>query len=42
LENDPSEKYDVAAKHPAVLAEIQGLVEKHKIGMQPASSQLEL
>ncbi len=42
LEIDPSEKYDVAAKNPAVLKEIQALVEKHKAGMQPAPSQLEL
>jgi arylsulfatase A len=42
LEIDASERFDVAAKNPAVLQEIQALIEKHKAGMQPAASQLEL
>jgi arylsulfatase A-like enzyme len=41
LEVDPSEKYNVAAANPQVLARIAALVEKHKAGMQPAASQLE-
>jgi len=42
LEVDPGENYNVAAKHPEVLAEIAALVEKHKAGMKPAPTQLEL
>jgi hypothetical protein len=42
LEIDPGENYNVAAKHPEVLAEINALVGKHKAGMKPAPSQLEL
>ena len=42
LDIDPSENYNVAAKHPEVLAEIKVLVEKHRAGMKPAPSQLDL
>jgi arylsulfatase A len=42
LEVDPGESYNVAAKHPQVLAEINALVEKHRAGMQPAKSQVDL
>ena len=42
LDNDPGENYNVAAAHPEVLTEIGKLVEKHKAGMKPAESQLEL
>jgi len=38
---DPSEKWNVAAKHPEVLAEIQKAVAEHKANMAPAKSQLE-
>jgi hypothetical protein len=41
LEVDPGESYNVAAKHPEVLAEIKALVEKHRAGLQPATSQLD-
>jgi arylsulfatase A len=42
LEIDPSESFNVAAKHPEAIAEIESLVEKHRAGMKPAASQLEL
>jgi arylsulfatase A len=42
LEVDPGESYNVAAKHPEVLAAIQAAVEKHRAAMKPAASQLDL
>jgi arylsulfatase A len=42
LEVDPGESYNVADKHPEVLAEIKALVEKHRSGMKPAPSQIDL
>jgi arylsulfatase A-like enzyme len=41
LEVDPSERFNVAAANPAVLAEIRTLVDKHLAGMKSAPSQLE-
>jgi arylsulfatase A-like enzyme len=41
LEIDPSERFNVAAANPAVLAEIRALADKHLAGMKPAPSQLE-
>lgn len=40
LTQDPSERFNVAADHPDVLAQIATAVEKHKAGVQPAPSQL--
>jgi arylsulfatase A-like enzyme len=42
LEIDPGESYNVAAKHHDVLAEIIALVERHKAGLKPAPSQVDL
>jgi arylsulfatase A len=42
LEIDPSEKYNVADRHAETLAAILTVVEKHRAGMKPAASQLEL
>jgi arylsulfatase A len=42
LEVDPGESYNVAAKHPEVVAQIKALAEQHRAGMQPAPSQLDL
>jgi len=42
LENDPSEKYDLAKDHPEVIARIRTLVSEHKAGLEAAPSQLEL
>ena len=39
---DPSEKYNVAAKHADVIAAAQKLVAEHRESMKPAESQLEL
>jgi arylsulfatase A-like enzyme len=40
LRRDPSEKYNVAAQNPAVVAEIAAAVERHRAGVEPAPSQL--
>jgi arylsulfatase A-like enzyme len=42
LEKDPSEKFNVAAENPQVLADIQRIVELHKRNLKPPQSQLEL
>lgn len=41
LGHDPSEKHNLAAQHPDVIAEIQKLAEAHKAAMQPGQGQLE-
>jgi arylsulfatase A-like enzyme len=41
LGHDPSEKYDVAADHPDVIAEIRRIADAHKKAMQPGEPQLE-
>ena len=41
LEHDPSEKFNVAAKHPDVIAELQRVKARHQARLQPAESQLE-
>jgi len=41
LEHDPAEKYDVAEKHPDVVADIEKTVAEHKASFEPAPSQLE-
>lgn len=42
LEHDPSEKHNVAEKHPDVISDLQKVVEKHRQELKPAPSQLEL
>jgi hypothetical protein len=42
LENDPSEKYDLAKDHADVIAEIAKLVSEHQAGLSAPPSQLEL
>lgn len=42
LDNDPSEKYDVASEHNAVLWDIKVLAEMHTQEIKPVPSQLEL
>jgi arylsulfatase A-like enzyme len=42
LEIDPGESYNLAAKHPEVLKEISAFVEKHRAGLKPAASQVDL
>jgi arylsulfatase A-like enzyme len=41
LSIDPSEKFDVAAKHPEILAEITQQVERHRAGLTLAPSQFD-
>jgi arylsulfatase A-like enzyme len=40
LEEDPSEKYDVAARHPEVIDQIAEHVEAHKKTVEPVPDQL--
>ena len=41
LDVDPSEKYNIAAQHPEVIAEMRRLAEEHKKGIPPVQSRLE-
>ncbi len=41
LDHDPSEKFDVAQKHPEVIAEIRRIAEAHKNGIPPVENQLD-
>ena len=40
LEEDPSEKFDVAARHPEILEQITARVEAHKRTVEPVRDQL--
>jgi len=42
LDTDPGENYNVAENNPAVLKKIEALVEQHRAGMKPATSQVDL
>jgi arylsulfatase A-like enzyme len=42
LDRDPSEQYDVAKQNAKALADIQAEVERHKAGLEPPKSQLEI
>ncbi len=42
LEHDPSERFNVAADHPDVIADIMEEVERHRAALAPAPSQLEI
>ena len=42
LEHDPSEQHDIAAQHPEVVADLLKEVERHRAGVQPVPSQLEV
>ncbi len=39
VDNDPSEKFDIASEHPRVILEIQGEVEKHRASLIPIGAQ---
>ncbi|WP_152052995.1 sulfatase family protein [Tautonia marina] len=41
LEHDPSERFDVSADHPEVLATIQALADAHRASVEPVPNQLE-
>ncbi|MBD3631147.1 MAG: sulfatase [Cyclobacterium sp.] len=38
---DPGERFDIAADHPEIIAEIRAVVEAHKAGIEPVENQLE-
>jgi len=42
LEHDPSEKFDVAEKHPDVVADLLKEMERHRATVKPVPSQLEI
>ncbi|SFW59088.1 C-terminal region of aryl-sulfatase [Sinomicrobium oceani] len=41
ISHDPSERVNVAAKHPELIAEFESLLEKHKRTVKPVENQLE-
>jgi arylsulfatase A len=41
LDQDPSEKFDVAAAHPGVISEIRRIADEHRRGVAPVENQLE-
>ena len=41
LDHDPSEKFDVAAQHPEVVAELRRLAEAHRRSIEAAENQLD-
>lgn len=41
LNEDPSEKVNIADKHPEVISEIRGILEEHLAGLVPVENQLE-
>jgi hypothetical protein len=40
LEMDPSERFNVAAEHPEIIAELKREIETHQAGLKAAPSQL--
>ena len=42
LENDPSEKYDIAANHPEIIEQLKKEINDHQATVQPVPSQLEI
>jgi len=42
LEHDPSERFDVAAEHPDIVADLLKEIEKHRATVKPVPSQLEI
>lgn len=41
LQHDPAERYDLAAKHPEVVRQIEEMVQQHQAAVKPAPSMLE-
>ncbi len=41
VEEDPAERYDIAAAHPEIVAGLERLAERHRSGINPVPSQLE-
>ena len=42
LDDDPSEKYDIAKQHPDIVAQLTQLAKKHTAGIKPVVNQLEI
>ena len=42
LDQDPSERFDVAAEHPEVIADILSMVEQHRFDLVRAPTQLDI
>ena len=40
LGDDPSERFDIAAKHPEKIAELKALAEAHRGSVEPVADQL--
>ncbi|MEK6248882.1 MAG: arylsulfatase, partial [Planctomycetales bacterium] len=40
LEHDPAEKYNIAAHHPRILAQLKQLKEDHEASVEPVQNQL--
>ena len=40
VEQDPSERFDVAKEHPEIVADLVAEIERHKATVQPVESQL--
>jgi hypothetical protein len=40
LDEDPSERFDLAAKHPEIVAELRRLAETHKKTIVPVKDQI--
>jgi arylsulfatase A len=40
VEEDPAEKYDLAARHPDVIAALRALAARHARTVQPVESQV--
>jgi len=41
LDQDPSERHDLAAQHPEVIADLRAEIERHRAGVVPAVNQLD-
>ncbi|MBL9151167.1 MAG: sulfatase [Verrucomicrobiales bacterium] len=40
IENDPSERFDIAAQHPEVLSDLRNLADRHRQSVEPVEDQL--
>ena len=41
LQQDPSERFDIAEKHASVISEIEEMVRKHQATVKPPASELD-
>jgi uncharacterized sulfatase len=40
LDHDPSERFNISAKHPGIVQEIEALAEAHQMSIEPVEDQL--